>query len=137
MEAFSFDSMLKSGMALPTLGLMPVLEITNHTSLSEEKVTKYGQTYNVHVVVKNSPFVITCAMRNGRGHSFNHLGTLPLSALRELSFWICPLVGALTSLRSHRPFTLNSPQFPNFLFEMILPSSKCLRSPLHLPWPHS
>jgi len=66
----------KGGLVLPTTGPSngPYLEIINHTSLNEEKVTKFGQTYNVHVVVKNSPFVVTVAMRNGRGHTFNHLG---------------------------------------------------------------
>lgn len=50
------------------------LEVVNHTSLYEEKVTKHGQTYDAHVVVKNSPFVITLALRDCRTHDFNHLG---------------------------------------------------------------
>lgn len=62
-------------MALPDgSGGGPFLEIINHTSLFEEKVTKYGQTYDTHVVVKNSPFVITLSLRNCRTHDFNHLG---------------------------------------------------------------
>lgn len=49
------------------------LEIINHTCLHQEKVTKYGQTYDTHVVVKNSPFVITLALRGCKTHDFNQL----------------------------------------------------------------
>lgn len=45
------------------------LELIKQTSIQEEKVTKNGQTYNAHVVVKNSPFQIVYGLRHvGKSH---------------------------------------------------------------------
>lgn len=132
MEAFGYDAMLKQQsilpMGLPT-ALGPILEITNHTSLNEEKVTRFGQTYNVHVVVKNSPFVVTVAMRgNSRGHSFNHLGSFnfpPLNSLTpQVSFQI---LSSFSQRFSKVPFESFMPKmriypscsFSTFLLEFL------------------
>lgn len=40
------------------------LELIKQTSLKEEKITKNGQTQNVHVIVKNSPFQMVCGYRD-------------------------------------------------------------------------
>lgn len=46
--------------------LGPFLEVIRHTSLHDEKVTRYGQTYTAHVIVKHSPFVVTLALRQSK-----------------------------------------------------------------------
>lgn len=40
------------------------LELLKQTCLKEEKITKNGQTQNVYVVVKNSPFQMICGVRD-------------------------------------------------------------------------
>lgn len=40
------------------------LELIRQSCLKEEKVTKNGQTQNVHVIVKNSPFQMVCGFKN-------------------------------------------------------------------------
>lgn len=62
------------GLPAPSLRTEPYLELLNQTSLQEEKVTRFGQTYNVHIMVKNSPFVVTLGLRNSPQLNFNHLG---------------------------------------------------------------
>eukprot|EP01125_Pyxidicula_operculata_P010541 TRINITY_DN3465_c0_g1_i1.p1 TRINITY_DN3465_c0_g1~~TRINITY_DN3465_c0_g1_i1.p1 ORF type:complete len:366 (+),score=81.58 TRINITY_DN3465_c0_g1_i1:230-1327(+) len=52
--------------------MIPTLEIIKQTSLTEEKVTKRGKTSTVFVVVKNSPFQLSVALRNSQTN-FNHL----------------------------------------------------------------
>lgn len=48
----------------------PELSLLRQTSLHEEKVTKNGSTYNVHVVVKNSPFQVALSLKSPKGDSF-------------------------------------------------------------------
>lgn len=48
----------------------PELSLLRQSSLHEEKVTKNGSTYNVHVVVKNSPFQVALALKSAKGDSF-------------------------------------------------------------------
>lgn len=42
------------------------LELIKQTCLKEEKITKNGQTQNVYVVVKNSPFQMVCGVSENR-----------------------------------------------------------------------
>lgn len=51
----------------------PQLDLIKQTALTEEKVTKNGQTQIVHVVVKNSPFQLLIGLRNAKVSNFNHL----------------------------------------------------------------
>lgn len=53
--------------------LRPSLHLVKQTALNEEKVTKNGQTQNVCVIVKNSPFQMIVALLNGGSANFNHL----------------------------------------------------------------
>lgn len=50
------------------------LELVKQTSLSEEKLTRFGQVVDVHVVVKNSPFQMISRMRGiaVNLHQFSH-----------------------------------------------------------------
>lgn len=52
----------------------PYLDVLSQTSLQEDKATKHGTTFTVHLVVKNSPFVITLGLCNSKLRTFNHLG---------------------------------------------------------------
>eukprot|EP01128_Nolandella_sp_AFSM9_P002409 TRINITY_DN12777_c0_g1_i1.p1 TRINITY_DN12777_c0_g1~~TRINITY_DN12777_c0_g1_i1.p1 ORF type:complete len:348 (-),score=62.79 TRINITY_DN12777_c0_g1_i1:156-1199(-) len=54
-------------------GPPPSLSIVSQSSLQQDKATKHGQTFDVHLIVKNSPFVITLALHNGTFRTFNHL----------------------------------------------------------------
>jgi hypothetical protein len=56
-----------------SLATCPSLHLVKQTALNEEKVTKNGQTQNVCVIVKNSPFQMIVALLNGGGANFNHL----------------------------------------------------------------
>lgn len=50
------------------------LELLTQGSMTEEKVTKRGSTFTVRTVVKNSPFVISLALKNQASlQNFNHL----------------------------------------------------------------
>jgi hypothetical protein len=49
---------------------VPELTLLRQSSLHEEKVTKNGSTYNVHVVVKNSPFQVALCLKSPKGESF-------------------------------------------------------------------
>jgi hypothetical protein len=42
----------------------PSLVVTKQTALTEDKVTTRGKTHSVYVVVKNSPFQMTVALKN-------------------------------------------------------------------------
>lgn len=50
------------------------LELVKQTSLSEEKLTRFGQVVDVHVVVKNSPFQVISRVRGVAVnlHHFSH-----------------------------------------------------------------
>lgn len=50
------------------------LDLVKQTSLSEEKVTRFGQVVDVHVVVKNSPFQLISRIRGTSVnlHQFSH-----------------------------------------------------------------
>lgn len=47
------------------------LVLVRQTSLHEEKVTKNGSTYMVHVVVKNSPFQVALGLKSPKGDTFS------------------------------------------------------------------
>lgn len=65
MENTIFLNQMRSG--------TPQLELIKQTALTEEKITKNGQTQIVHVVVKNSPFQLLIGLRNAKVSNFNHL----------------------------------------------------------------
>lgn len=50
------------------------LDLIKQTCLSEEKMTRFGQAVDVHVVVKNSPFQMICRIRgvSVNLHHFSH-----------------------------------------------------------------
>lgn len=51
---------------------VPRLELIRQTSLHEEKISKNGQPYHIFVVVKNSPFQITCSLSDNKQFNFNN-----------------------------------------------------------------